>query len=168
MLSLSKAIQRAGMHVGKDDKPATAAEGLAFSSRFNSIGTDYFAAMGIPLLRGRNFTAAEATQSNSPAVAIIDEALAQKLWPEGDALGQRIQYAPDAVPRAKRDDGGGGTWHPSERQRQHQSRRPDRDRWNRGKRARRHIREETARRSLSSIRARLPEQRLLLHSVCVA
>ena len=110
MLSLGRAIQRAGVHVGKDDNPATAAEGLAFSSRFNSIGADYFAVMGIPILRGRGFTAAEAIQANRPAaVAIIDEALAQKLWPDGDALGQRIQYAPDGAPRAKRDDGGGGT-----------------------------------------------------------
>jgi hypothetical protein len=29
----------------------------------------------------------------SPTVAIIDEVLAKKLWPEGDALGQRIQFA---------------------------------------------------------------------------
>jgi predicted permease len=106
MISLSRGIQRAGMHVGKDDKPATAAEGVAFSSRFNSIGADYFAAMGIPLLRGRTFTISEATQSNSPPVAIIDEALAKKLWPDGDALGQRIQFAADSAPRAKRDDGG--------------------------------------------------------------
>jgi predicted permease len=109
VLSLGKAIQRAGMHVGKEEKPATAAEGLAFSARFNSIGADYFAALGIPILRGRHFSAAEATQANGPAVAIIDQALAQKLWPEGDALGERIQYAPDGAPRAKRDDGGGGT-----------------------------------------------------------
>jgi ABC-type antimicrobial peptide transport system permease subunit len=40
--------------------------------------------------------------------AIIDEELAEKLWPEGDALGQQIQFASDAAPRAKRDDGGGG------------------------------------------------------------
>jgi predicted permease len=106
MVSLGKAIQRAGARVGKDDKPASAAEGLAFSSRYNSIGADYFATMGIPILRGRTFSVAEATQSNAPAVAIIDEALAKKLWPEGDALGQQIQFAPDGAPRAKRDDGG--------------------------------------------------------------
>jgi predicted permease len=106
VLSLSRAIQRAGMHVGKDDKPGSAAEGLAYSSRYNSIGADYFATMGIPLLRGRTFTAAEATQANAPAVAIIDEALAKKMWPDGDALGQQIQFASDAAPRAKRDDGG--------------------------------------------------------------
>lgn len=106
MLSLGRGIQRAGVHVGKDDKPASAAEGLTFSTRYNSIGSDYFSTMGIPLLRGRTFTVAEATQPNAPAVAIIDEALAKKLWPDGDALGQQIQFAPDAAPRAKRDDGG--------------------------------------------------------------
>jgi predicted permease len=106
MVTLGRAMQRAGVHVGKDDKPATAADGLAYSSRYNSIGADYFATMGIPILRGRAFTVAEATQPNAPAVAIIDEALAKKLWPDGDALGQRIQFAPDGAPRAKRDDGG--------------------------------------------------------------
>jgi predicted permease len=105
MVSLGKAIQRAGMHVGKDDKPASAAEGLAYSARYNSIGADYFATMGIPMLRGRAFTVAEATDAKAPAVAIIDDALAKKLWPDGDALGQQIQFAPDGAPRAKRDDG---------------------------------------------------------------
>src|SRR5256885_7759663 len=37
-------------------------------------------------------------------VAIVDEVLAKKLWPDGDALGQRIQYASDNAPKAK----GGG------------------------------------------------------------
>src|SRR5207237_3984902 len=81
-------------------------DGLAFSSRYISIGADYFTTTGISLLRGRTFTVSEATQPNSPAVAIIDEALAKKLWPDGDALGQRIQFASDSAPRAKRDDGG--------------------------------------------------------------
>jgi predicted permease len=108
MVSLARSMQRAGLHVGKDDKPGTAAEGLAYSSRFNAVGADYFPAMGIPILRGRAFTISEATRADSPAVAIIDEALAKKLWPDGDALGQRIQIADDDAPRAKRDDGGGG------------------------------------------------------------
>ncbi|MFL6584932.1 MAG: ABC transporter permease [Chthoniobacterales bacterium] len=108
MISLGKPIQRAGMHVAKEAKPATAAEGLAYSSRYNSVGADYFAAVGLPILRGRAFTPTEATQSGNAAVAVIDEALAKKLWPDGDALGQRIQIASDNAPRAKRDGGGGG------------------------------------------------------------
>ena len=105
MISLGKAIQRAGMHVAPDQKPATAAEGLAFSARYNSVGADYFATVGLPILRGRTFTVNEATQAEGPAVAVIDEALAKKLWPEADALGQRIQFAEDNAPRAKSDNG---------------------------------------------------------------
>jgi len=89
--SVRTTVQRAGVHPAPDAKPATAAEGLVFNPWSNSIGADYFATVGLPLLRGRTFTAAEATQPGGPAVAIIDEVLAKKLWPEGDALGQRIQ-----------------------------------------------------------------------------
>jgi ABC-type antimicrobial peptide transport system permease subunit len=57
------------------------------------------------VIRGRAFTEAEATEPG-PKVAIIDEVLAKKLWPDGDALGQRIQYANPNAPSAQ--DGGGG------------------------------------------------------------
>jgi predicted permease len=103
MLSLGKAIQRAGVHVAPDGKPLNAAEGLAYKTRFHSVGADYFASVGLPILRGRAFSVNESTQGEGPAVAIIDEALARKLWPDGDALGQRIQYADDNAPRAKGD-----------------------------------------------------------------
>jgi putative ABC transport system permease protein len=87
-----KGVQRAGVRTPPDAKPATAAEGRTFSPTWNSIGADYFSTVGARLLRGRAFTAAEATQPGGPPVAIIDEVLAKKLWPEGDALGQRIQF----------------------------------------------------------------------------
>jgi predicted permease len=93
-------VQRAGVHPAPDSKPATAADGRAFSPWRNSVGADYFAAVGLPLLRGRSFSASEATQPGGPAVAIIDEVLAKKLWPDGDALGQRIQFPirPESTP----------------------------------------------------------------------
>ncbi len=96
MISLSRLIQRAGMHPAADAKPASAAEGLAFDSVWNSVGADYFNTVGLPVIRGRTFTAAEATEPGGPAVAIIDSVLAKKLWPDGDAVGQRIQYAKPA------------------------------------------------------------------------
>ncbi len=92
MNSVRATVQRAGVHPAPNAKPATAAEGLIFNPWSNSIGADYFVTVGLPLLRGRAFTAAETTQAGGPAVAIIDEVLAEKLWPEGDALGQRIQF----------------------------------------------------------------------------
>ncbi len=103
MVSLDKSIQRAGMHVAKEEHPATATQGLAYTANFYSIDAGYFDAVGLPLLRGRKFSANEGTQAGGPAVAIIDETLARKLWPEGDALGQRIQYAADGTPRAQGD-----------------------------------------------------------------
>ena len=101
MISLDRNVQRAGVQLAPDAKPATAAEGLAFSAAWNSVGADYFATVGLPVTRGRAFNQAEATQSGGPMVAIIDEVLAKKLWPEGDALGQRIQYASDNAPNSE-------------------------------------------------------------------
>jgi len=92
MISSDKNVQRAGINPGADAKPSTAAEGLAFKSAWNSVGANYFSTVGLPVLRGRVFTEVEATQPG-PSVAIIDEPLAKKLWPDGDALGQRVQYA---------------------------------------------------------------------------
>ena len=107
MVSLNKAIQRGGVNPPPDSKPATAAEGLAFGARWNSVGADYFSTVGLRLLRGRVFNAAEAMHAEKPRVAIIDDILAKKLWPDGDALGQQIQFAADDAPRAKGDGGGG-------------------------------------------------------------
>ena len=90
--SVRRSVQRGGVHVSPDAKPATAAEGLTFTPSWNSIDVDYFKAVGLPLLRGRFFTVAETTQSGGPPVAIIDEVLAKKLWPDDDALGQQIQF----------------------------------------------------------------------------
>jgi predicted permease len=92
MFELSRKVRRAGVHPAPDAKPATAAEGLAFEVAWNSVGADYFSTVGLPVTRGRGFTESEATQPG-PKVAIIDEVLAKKLWPDGDAVGQRIQYA---------------------------------------------------------------------------
>jgi predicted permease len=105
---VKRGVQRAGVHPAADARPATAAEGLAFSPWWNSIGADYFAAVGLPLLRGRAFTTAEATRPGGPPVAIIDEVLAKKLWPEGDALGQRIQFPirDEAAAENSADDSG--------------------------------------------------------------
>ncbi|PYJ89719.1 MAG: hypothetical protein DME70_01615, partial [Verrucomicrobia bacterium] len=71
MNSVRTTVQRAGVHPAPDAKPATAAEGLVFNPKSNSIGADYFATVGLPLLRGRAFTTAEATQPGGPAVAVI-------------------------------------------------------------------------------------------------
>ena len=49
----------------------------------------YLRAMGIPLLRGRFFTAQD--NERSPLVVVVDEVFAQKYFPRQDAVGKRIQ-----------------------------------------------------------------------------
>ena len=106
--SIRQTVLRAGLRPAPDARPATPAEGPSFTPFWNSVGADYFAAVGLPLLRGRAFTVAETTQPGGPPVAIIDELLAKKLWPEGDALGQHIQFPiRENAPPAMADDGSG-------------------------------------------------------------
>jgi putative ABC transport system permease protein len=55
----------------------------------------YFSTMGIPLLRGRDFTAADIW--GHPFVAIISESLARRYFPNEDPLGHRIMSGFDAT-----------------------------------------------------------------------
>ena len=52
----------------------------------------YFDAIGVKLLRGRDFTQAECEDKDGRRVAIIDEAMAKKLFPKEDAVGQHVRY----------------------------------------------------------------------------
>jgi putative ABC transport system permease protein len=101
MYTLNRPVKRAGVKPAPDAHPATAAEGLAYNVRWSGIGADYFATMGLPLERGREFTKSEAEIPGAPPVAIIDDVLAKKLWPEGDALGQRVEWAESTAPTAQ-------------------------------------------------------------------
>ncbi len=59
---------------------------------FTAITPGYFDAIGVKLLRGRDFTQAEAENRDTPRVAIIDEEMASKLFPNTEAVGQHIRY----------------------------------------------------------------------------
>jgi putative ABC transport system permease protein len=53
-----------------------------------SASPGYFRAMGIRLLRGRDFT--ERDNADAPGVVIISHSVAQRLWPNEDPIGTRI------------------------------------------------------------------------------
>src|SRR6185312_1794067 len=59
------------------------------------IGTDYFRTMGVRLVEGRDFT--EGDGPNAPPVVIINQSMAKKLWPDRDALGQRVIQGNDPM-----------------------------------------------------------------------
>jgi putative ABC transport system permease protein len=63
--------------------------------QFRRAMHNYFQAMGIPIRRGRGFTADD--RRTAPPVAVINETMASKLFPSQDPIGQHIRI------------GGGGT-----------------------------------------------------------
>jgi predicted permease len=64
----------------------------------NIIGQKYFETLGIPVLRGRDIN--EADQDKAVRVAIINEAMARRFWPNGDALGKRFRFFGEDAPVA--------------------------------------------------------------------
>ena len=53
-----------------------------------SVGLQYFATMRIPLIAGRDFEPTDTT--TAPAVAIVNETMARRFWPNGSAVGERL------------------------------------------------------------------------------
>jgi len=53
-------------------------------------GGDYFRAMNIPLIQGRLFSP-ELDTRTSPRVVLVDERMAEQLWPGQDPIGKRIR-----------------------------------------------------------------------------
>src|SRR6202030_4364247 len=52
----------------------------------------YFAALGIRLLGGRDFTLRD--DSAAPSVVVVNAAAARKLWPGADPIGRRFRLDP--------------------------------------------------------------------------
>jgi len=70
---------------------------------FQAVSPDYFRAMGVALITGRVLSAGDTREST--AVAVVDESLARKLFPDVDPIGKRIAFefeghgAADARPK---------------------------------------------------------------------
>jgi predicted permease len=62
-----------------DDRPTTA---------FRFVTHDYFSTLGLPILRGRNFDTSD--RDGSARVTIINEALAEKFFPNEDPIGRVV------------------------------------------------------------------------------
>jgi len=56
----------------------------------SGVSPDYFRALGTPLVRGRFF--AERDDDQAPRVALIDEAMARRFWPNEDPVGKRLKF----------------------------------------------------------------------------
>src|SRR5208283_2398643 len=57
---------------------------------YNEVAPDYFATLGVPLLRGREFTVRDS--ASALLVVLVNETLARRLWPCEDPLGKRLRF----------------------------------------------------------------------------
>ncbi len=80
----------------KVELPGASDDEDAVSAHFYVVGDDYFESLRLPMLRGRDFTATEATGDDGARVAIIDEPLAEQLFGNEDALGRHLRIAATA------------------------------------------------------------------------
>ena len=55
---------------------------------WQAAGPGYFETMGMPMLQGRGIEAGD--RLGAPGTIVINRALAEQAWPDGDALGQRV------------------------------------------------------------------------------
>ena len=67
-------------------------------SRYKFVSAAYFDVLGIPIVRGRAFTAAE--RDDHPVV-IVSESIARALWPNGDGVGETFRLEPDLDVQAR-------------------------------------------------------------------
>jgi putative ABC transport system permease protein len=63
-------------------------EGQRPTAEHNAVSPGYFRALGIPLLRGRDFS--EADTLESPGVALVNESFVRRFFPNQDPLGQHV------------------------------------------------------------------------------
>jgi putative ABC transport system permease protein len=72
--------------------------GQAPSAMPQQVTPGYFRTMGIPVLRGREFTAED--RANAPLVALVNETAAKKLWPNRNPIGGTIKMLNPSSPWA--------------------------------------------------------------------
>ena len=92
-VTIGSSFPFSGMSDSRDVAPFGVADTRPYSDGavFIAVGRDYARVLGLPMLGGRDFTDAELAGS-SERVAIIDDVLAQRLWPKENAPGRMIQF----------------------------------------------------------------------------
>jgi predicted permease len=78
---------------GRERQPVlNSATGESPEIDVNAVGPRYFATLGVPLVRGREFTTQDGR--TAPRVAIVNEQMARTFWPGQDAVGKPIALGP--------------------------------------------------------------------------
>jgi predicted permease len=68
--------------------------------RFRPVSPRFFAVLGVPIVAGRDFT--DDDRDDSELVAIVSQSVAQRLFPNGDAVNRRLWFSNRGTPRPRR------------------------------------------------------------------
>jgi predicted permease len=90
-LALSSVLSNAQISFGLEVEGYTHSEAEDRSSVCNAVAPGYFAMLGTPLLRGRDFN--EADTATSQRVTIVNETFVRKYFPDRDPLGRKIRLS---------------------------------------------------------------------------
>jgi predicted permease len=70
-------------------------------AQYNPVSPEYFSVIGIPIVRGRTFMAADA--QSYPGPVIVTESTARRYWPAEDPIGKRLEMGGPANKRVTRE-----------------------------------------------------------------
>ena len=82
-----------GYGVHFESSPTGTHEGEVF--RY-AVTPQYFATMGIPIVRGRSLD--DGDRANAPLAVVVNQRFAKRKFPDGNALGQHLHIGPDRGP----------------------------------------------------------------------
>jgi predicted permease len=79
---------QSGRRVRVSHSPQTETQGTGLEVSKQDIGENFFHTLRTPLLQGREFD--DRDRPGSPLVAVVNHTLAERLWPGGSAIGQKL------------------------------------------------------------------------------
>jgi predicted permease len=92
---LASTVPFGNFHEGRHvERPGIPRDASLNGPTYRIVSADYFRSLGLDMVKGREFTAAEESQPNAARVAIIDTVLAKQLFPNEDPVGQMIRFTP--------------------------------------------------------------------------
>lgn len=77
-------------HIGSDARTDLTSQPIHVSTEWNAVGPDYFRAIGIPLVRGREFSPAD--ESGTESAAIVNETLAREVFGGVNPVGHLLIF----------------------------------------------------------------------------
>ncbi len=71
-------------------QPVGASDDARFAALWHDVGPDYFATLGLPVVRGRDI--GDTDRPGAPKVAVVNETFARRAWPGENPIGKTVRW----------------------------------------------------------------------------